>query len=137
MQDLKVNVVGLADFNRGLRRLDSEAPKGLRIALNGVADLLIQKTRPQIPSRTGAARASLRAKSTRTSARIVAGGRTAPYYPWLDFGGKTGIRRSVSRPFYSEGRYIYPTLRVIRADIEKALTESLTDVARTAGLDVD
>ena len=135
--DVKVGVTGLAEFNRGLRKLDSEAPKGLRIALNGVADLLVQRTIPLIPRRSGAAASSLKAKSTRTSARVSVGGRRAPYYPWLDFGGKTGIRRSVDRPFYSEGRYLYPTLRKIRPEIEDALETALTDVARRAGLDVD
>lgn len=135
--DVKVGVTGLAEFNRGLRKLDKEAPKGLRIALNGVADLLVQRTIPTIPRRTGAAASSLKAKSTRTSARVSVGGRKAPYYPWLDFGGKTGINRSVDRPFYGEGRYLYPTLRRIRPEIETALETALAGVARSAGLDVD
>jgi hypothetical protein len=135
--DVKVGIEGLAEFNRGLRKLDAEAPKALRVALNGVADLLVRKTRPEIPSRSGAAAASLKAKSTRTSARVSTGGRKAPYYPWLDFGGKTGINRSVDRPFYKEGRYLYPTLRRIRPEIESALETALVGVARGAGLDVD
>lgn len=135
--DVKVGITGLAEFNRGLRKLDSEAPKGLRIALNSVADILVTETRKDIPRHTGAAAASLKAKSTRTSARVSMGGRKAPYMPWLDFGGKVGRNRSVTRPFYSEGRYLYPTLRKIRPDIEAALQEALTDVARNAGLDVD
>jgi hypothetical protein len=135
--EAKIRVEGLAAFNRGLRKLDAEAPKGLRIALNGAAELLIDRTRPQIPKRTGAARASLKAQSTRTSARVAVGGRKAPYYPWLDFGGKTGRNRSVDRRFYSEGRYLYPTLGRVRAEIEDALGTALTAVARDAGLDVD
>jgi hypothetical protein len=135
--EAKISVTGLAEFNRGLRKLDSEAPKGLRVALNGVADLLVQKTVPLIPRRTGAAAGSLKAKSTRTSARVSMGGRRAPYAAWLDFGGKTGINRSVDRPFYKEGRYLYPTLRKIRSEIEAALHTSIAQVARSAGLDVD
>lgn len=135
--DLKVGIEGLSEFNRGLRKLDQEAPKGLRIALNGVADILVTETRKDIPTRSGAAAASLKAKSTRTSARVSVGGRKAPYYPWLDFGGRTGRNKSVVRPFYSEGRYLYPTLGRIRPQIEQALQAALTDVARSAGLDVD
>ncbi|WP_433117093.1 HK97 gp10 family phage protein [Micromonospora sp. CA-246542] len=135
--DMKVGIEGLSEFNRGLRKLDKEAPKGLRLALNDVAGLLVTKTQPRIPKRTGNAAASLKARSTRTSARVAVGGRKAPYYPWLDFGGKTGRKRSVDRPFYKEGRYLYPTLREIRPQIETALQEALTDVARSAGLDVD
>jgi hypothetical protein len=135
--DVKVGIEGLAQFNRGLRKLDKEAPKGLRIALNGVAELLVTETRKQIPKRTGKAAASLKAQSTRTSARVAVGGKKAPYYPWLDFGGKTGRGKSVNRPFYKQGRYLYPTLGRIRPDIEKALGAALTAVARDAGLDVD
>lgn len=134
--EAKIRVEGLAAFNRGLRKLDTEAPKGLRIALNGAAELLIDRTRPLIPKRTGAARASLKAQSTRTSARVAVGGRKAPYYPWLDFGGKTGRNRSVDRRFYTDGRYLYPTLGRMRSEIEKALGAALTQVARDAGLDV-
>lgn len=137
MDELKVGITGLAETNRSLRRLGSDAPKGLRIALNTVADILVVETRKDVPRRTGAAQASLKAKSTRTSARVSAGGRKAPYYSWLDFGGRTGRRRSVIRPFYKEGRYIYPTLRRIRPEIQEALDRAIVDVARSAGLDVD
>jgi hypothetical protein len=137
VQDAKISIEGLSEFNRGLRKLSSDAPKGLRLALNEAAELLVDRTRREIPRRTGAAAASLKAKSTRTSARVGVGGRKAPYYPWLDFGGKTGRNRSVDRPFYSEGRYLYPTLRKIRPEIEEALRGAIVKVARDAGLEVD
>jgi hypothetical protein len=133
----KVGIKGLAEFQRGLKKLDSEAPKQLRIGLNSAADLLIDKTRPEIPSKTGAARASLKARSTRASARIGVGGKRAPYYPWLDFGGKTGRNKSVDRPFYKAGRYLYPTLGKVRPLILAGLDDSLRAVARNAGLEVD
>ncbi len=133
----QIRVEGLAEFSRGLRKLDREAPKGLRVALNGAADLLVQRTVPTIPRRSGRAARSLKAKSTRTAARVSVGGRGAPYYPWLDFGGRTGRNRSVERPFYKEGRYLYPTLRRVRPEIEQALRDGLVAVARDAGLDVD
>ncbi len=136
--EAKISIEGLAEFNRGLRKLDSDAPKQLRIALNEAADLLVQQTRPQIPRVTGNAAASLKAKSTRTSARVSMGGRKARYMPWLDFGGQ-GRRpgRPAARPFIREGRYLYPTLRQVRPEIERKLLESLTRVARDSGLDVD
>lgn len=135
--DGKINVVGLAEFSRGLRKLDSEAPKGLRLALNAAAETLITATRPQIPTRTGRAAKSLVVRSTRTSARVGVGGKRAPYYPWLDFGGKTGRKGSVVRPFYSQGRYLYPTLGRIKPKIMEQLAEELAAVAAKAGLDVD
>lgn len=131
-----IGITGLAEFNRGLRGIDAAAPKQLRIALNGAADLLAGHVRPKVPAVTGAARASVKAKSTRTSARLSVGGRKAPYFPWLDFGGKTGINRSVERPFYTDGRYVFVTLKEVRPQIEAALLAGITQVARDAGLEV-
>lgn len=138
MQELKVEVGGLAQLSRALKAVDSEGPKQLRIGLNSVADLLVDRTRPKIPSLTGAARRSLVARSTRTSARVAFGGRKAPYTPWLDFGGKgKQPGRPAPRPFYREGRYVYPTLREIRPQIEKMLQESISAVVRSVGLQED
>lgn len=133
----KIEVEGLAAVNRALRAVDSDAPKGLRLALNSAAEMLVAEVRPKIPSVSGAARRSLVARSTRTSARVGVGGKRAPYYPWLDFGGQGRIKgKPAPRPFLKEGRYVYPTLREIRPRIEAALQEKLTAVIRDAGLEV-
>lgn len=136
MQDLKVEIGGLAQLSRALKAVDSEAPKQLRLAQNEAADLLVSHTRPKIPTLSGAAARSLVARSTRTSARVAVGGKKAPYYPWLDFGGQGRIAgRPSPRDFIKEGRYLYPTLRQIRPQIEKQLQESISAVIRGAGLE--
>lgn len=132
----KVGVKGLKEFQRSLKKLDADAPKALRLAMNEAADHLIKTAKPQIPRRTGAAADSLKARSTRTAVRVGVGGRRAPYYPWLDFGGRTGPNRSVRRPFYKEGRYLYPTLRESRLEFTRVMEDSLVRVAEGAGLDV-
>lgn len=135
MQDLKVEVGGLAKLSRGLKAVDAGAPKELRIALNSAADLLIEHVRPKIPSVTGAARRSLVARSTRTSARIAVGGKKAPYFPWLDFGGQGRVKgRPAPREFIREGRYVYPTLRQVRPLIEQQLLDAISAVIANAGL---
>ena len=138
MSDLKVEVVGLAQISRSLKAVDAQAPKELRIALNTVSDVLIGAVRPKIPEVSGASRRSLVARSTRTSARIAVGGKTAPWYPWLDFGGQGRIKgRPAPREFIREGRYLYPTLREIRPRIEQELRDAITRVIENAGLVVD
>lgn len=134
---MTVAVEGLANLNRSLRQLDADAPKGLRLALNMSADLLIAEVRPEIPSRSGKARASLKAASTRTAVRIRVGGSRAPYYPWLDFGGRTGKNKTAKREFIREGRYLYPTLRREREKFEAALNRALGDLTRASGLELD
>ena len=135
--DLKIGIVGLNEFTRALKKLDADLPKMVRLANNSAADLLIKKTQPLIPSKKGNARNSLKARSTRTSARIQVGGPKAPYYPWLDFGGRTGKNKSVVRPFYKEGRYLYPTLRKYGQEISQQQHDSMAEIAKAAGLGVD
>lgn len=135
MKDLKVEVGGLSQLSRALKQVDKEAPKQLRIGLNEAAQLLIDRTKPKIPQNTGAARRSMVARSTRTSARVAVGGKKAPYFPWLDFGGQGRIKgRPAPRQFLREGRYVYPTLRQIRPEIEQKLQDSITAVISGAGL---
>jgi hypothetical protein len=136
--DAKIEVTGLAALNRGLRAIDKDAPKELRLALNEAADLFADRIRPEVPSLSGAARRSIVARSTRTSARVAVGGKQAGYFPWLDFGGAGRIKgRPPQREFLREGRYVYPTLRRVRPEIEAQLQESLNAVIRNAGLEVD
>ena len=131
---IKVN--GLRELQGALKAAENATPKMLRLALNEAAEVVVDYAKPQVPSRSGAARGSMKARSTQKEARVSAGGRRAPYYPWLDFGGKVGKGDSVKRPFYSEGRYIYPTLRKRHPEIIEAMAVALAGVVREAGLEV-
>lgn len=132
-----VAVSGLKEFSKALRKIDSELPKGLRLAMNDAANLVIDYAKPKIPRRSGRAAGTLKAKSTRTAARIGMGGSRAPYTPWLDFGGKVGRNRSVVRPFLKDGRYVYAGLAAQRPKINDVMERALRDLARQAGLEVD
>lgn len=138
MDELKIHVGGLAQLARGLKAVDAAAPKELRLRLNAAANILVDAAKPKIPSVTGAARKSLKAMSTRTSARVSAGGDRARYYPWVDFGGEGRIPgRPSKREFLKEGRYIYPTLRLKRPEIEAELREGISAVISNVGLQED
>ena len=132
-----IKITGLAEFNRNLRKLDKDLPKALRLAHNEAAQLVVDYARPKVPRRTGRAAGTLKAKSTRTESRVQGGSSRAPYYPWLDFGGKVGRGKSVARPFIKQGRYIYPALGRHQAEFADLLAEKLVDVARQAGVEVD
>lgn len=134
-----VRVEGLRELQRGLKRISTEYPKALRRALNDAAELVVDTARPQIPSRTGAARRSLKPASTQTTSRVRAGGGRVPYYPWLDFGGSVGKRKSVRRPFIKSGRYIYPAYYKLRDSgrFEQVLSDAVLGLVRDVGLEVD
>lgn len=136
MSESRITITGIKEFQGALRKMDADLPKQLRIALNGASQLVIDKAKPKIPRKSGNAAASLKVRSSQREARIAAGGRKAPYYPWLDFGGKVGRKKSVKRPFFKEGRYIYPALKANREQIIEVMATAVSDLATGAGLDV-
>jgi hypothetical protein len=131
-----IKVAGLAEFNRNLRKLNSDLPKALRLAHNEAAQIIVDYAKPKVPRKSGRAAASVKAKSTRTESRVQGGSKRVPYYPWLDFGGRVGPKRSVHRPFIKQGRYLYPALGANYDKFADLLTEKLIDVAREAGVEV-
>jgi hypothetical protein len=131
-----ITVNGLKELQRSLKNAEDATPKMLRLALNDVTGIVLDYARPQVPTRSGAAKGSMKARSTQREARIQAGGTRAPYYPWLDFGGHVGRGGGVARPFFKEGRYIYPTLRQKHPEIIEAAAAALAGLIRDAGLEV-
>lgn len=132
----EIQIDGLKQFRSQLKQIDANLPKKIRVALNSSSQLVIDYAKPKIPSRTGRARASLKVRSSQTKAAIAAGGTKAPYYPWLDFGGRVGRGNSVKRPYSREGRYVYPGLKANRDEITQTMASALTELAQEAGLEV-
>ncbi len=132
-----VRVEGLKEFVRGLKGIDRGLAKAVRVVFNDAADIVVTDARPHVPTRSGKARASVKARSTQTAARIVGGGNRAPYYPWLDFGGRVGRRKSVKRPFLTDGRYIYAAYNRHKGEFVEKMSEGLVDVARQAGIEIE
>ncbi|MGE3414113.1 MAG: HK97 gp10 family phage protein [Dehalococcoidia bacterium] len=132
-----IRVTGLKEFRRNLRAMDKNLPKGLRLAGNAAAQIVVDTARPRVPRLTGRAAGSVRASSTQGAARVSGGGARVPWYPWLDFGGRVGRNRSVRRPFLKEGRYIWAAFADRRADVQDRLRDELVKVARGAGIEAD
>lgn len=132
----QLHIEGLSEFQRNLKALDRDLPKALRIAFNDAADIIVSDARPRIPSRSGRARGTVKARSTQKQARVSGGGNRAPYYPWLDFGGRVGRRKSVHRPFLTDGRYIYNAYFRRRGEFADAMEDAIVKVASQAGIEV-
>lgn len=136
MTDVKIE--GLKQFTKGLKSLDKDLGKAVRLSFNAAADLIVDDARPRVPKGpTGRARASVKAASTQTKARVKGGGNKAPHYPWLDFGGRVGKNRSIKRPFLKEGRYIYRSFYKNRHEFIDIMQRELIKVAKSAGIEVD
>lgn len=130
-----IKIEGLTRLNRSLRNISKDAPKQLRLVGNAAAEVVVDDAKPDVPAESGRAARTVRAASTRTAAQVKAGGTRAPYYPWLDFGGRVGINRSIRRTFIKSGRYIYPAYKDNRDVIASKLETGLTDLVRDSGLD--
>lgn len=135
---VQIEIQGLNEFRKKLRAMDKELPKALRLAFNAAADLVVQGAKPKVPTRSGKAKGSIRARSTQTSAKVMGGGKRVPYYPWLDFGGRVGYGGKIKRKFTKDGRYIYPVYKKASnsGKIQELLVEGLIQVGKEAGLDI-
>jgi HK97 gp10 family phage protein len=134
-----IRVDGLKEFQRDLKKMGGELPTALRLAANSAAQLVVDEAKPRVPvgpGKGGHASASIKAASTRTAARVSAGGKKYPYYPWLDFGGSVGPQKSSQRPFLKQGRYIWKAYADNDEKVQMQLAEALADVARQAGLEI-
>lgn len=132
-----IRIEGLREFIRAVKSADADLPKAVRLAGNAAADIVVRAAKPRVPRRSGRAAGSIRARSTQSEARVASGGARAPYMPWLDFGGRVGRNHATRRPFIKRGRYVWAAFADRIPQIQEAMTESLSDVARRAGLEVD
>lgn len=136
LADNPIRVKGLRDFQAALKQMDGESQKMLRLVLNDAAEVVATGARRLVPRSSGRAAASLKVASSQREAKVKGGGARASYYPWLDFGGRVGVNKSVHRPFLRQGRFIFPTYSARRAWVLQRLERGLVKLAEDAGLEV-
>jgi hypothetical protein len=129
-----VEVVGLKAFQRDLRKLsDPTAGDLAKVLVQAGRDALTPiayQVRDAYPAITGTLRGTVRITSSRTGAAIRVGSKKVPYAGPVDFGGYPQ-----GRPFYKDGRYLYPTAKplagVAQRLYERDITEALNDYGWT------
>jgi hypothetical protein len=132
-----IRIDNLRELQAALRTASEGSQKKLRVVFNAAAETVAGGAARRVPRDSGKARNSIKPKSEQRVARIVAGGNKAPYYPWLDFGGR--IDRGghpMSRKFVEGGRYLYPSWTSNRKNVLEGLAEAIVDLATEAGLEV-
>lgn len=163
--DDAIRVTGLKEFLSKMQTLQVEAPRKVsRVALNSVAELVVQDAQRRAPARTGKLRASIRASSTATLVRVSEGSSKVPYAGFIDYGGTVGRLRTGNfaavrgteaatihararaartarffavRPFIRTGRILYPAYRAQKAGIPVAMNKALRDAAKSVGIEVE
>ena len=103
---------------------------------SAVANTVVPSVVSRVPQRTGDAAASVRATGGGAVTYVVAGGASAPYFGWLDFGGhlrKQGERRNDQfRPVIKGGRYVYPGIKAARPYLFRAVEKAVDTTIRKA-----
>lgn len=131
-----VEVIGLKEFRRDLRKIDPALQKTLRAELVDLGNEIAEDAKKEVPVRTGRARDSIKAGMSGNNAYIQGGKASVPYYAWLDFGGvlrPTGGRRNTQvRDFRKDGRYIYPAIDRARPKILDRAEKAFNNAAREA-----
>ena len=135
--DVKIQVRGLRELRNALTKVDAESKDRLKAAFRHIAEHVVSSAQGKVPRRTGAAAGSIKPRSTTTGAGLAFGGTAAPYFPWLDFGGRVGRQKHTTRPFIKTGRYIYPTIKEMSPEIIKLTDEAMKDAISSAGFEQD
>lgn len=139
MPGLNIRVRGWAKVHAELGTFGSKLPRVVKQAAREAALPVARETKallPVGPAARGHVRSSIRVATTRGGVAIRGGGARFPYYPWLEFGGRVGRRKSVHRARIRGGRYLYPSLVRHRPFIERTMNRNIVEAARSAGLNV-
>lgn len=129
----KVEITGLREFQAALKKMDRDLPRQLAKQFKSIAGKVAGQARGTVPHRSGDAAGSIKASGTQKGAFVTGGGARVPYYPWLDFGGAVGRRKSVKRDFLPGGRYIYPAAHDLSGETFDAAQDAIRDAAKGAG----
>jgi hypothetical protein len=133
-QTVEINMAEARRLARQFDGLGDDVQKTVNQEIGLISGRMVSRIRARVPSKSGRARASVRAQG----GKITAGGTGAPHYPWLEFGGSTkvpGAGRRVQRGFIKTGRYIFPTISEGKAKDLAAVENALARVAKKHGLD--
>ncbi len=130
--DTTIRIEGLTELRRTFRKVSKDLPKELNKELKGISAKIASRTAAKVPRLTGRAASSV---VPRSGGAIAVGGTKAPHYPWLDFGGRVGRGKSISRPVIPGGRYLYPTIQEERDSIIEEVNDVLMRLAKAAGFE--
>ena len=139
----QVEVRGIRELASAFKQVDAALAGELKSRFLAVAQHVVDIARGKVPSRSGRAAASIKARGRASGASIAFGGTAAPYYPWLDFGGsvgrghKPGVAWSgaIKRDWNVPGRYVYPAISEARPDTERAVELAVKEAAEGAGFE--
>lgn len=141
----RVIVTGLRELNAALKALDADAQKAMSAALKEIAEGVASDVRSLVPRRSGRLAASYKPRGSAKGAAIAFGGSSAPYAPWIEFGGSVGKghdRRAphsgaTKRAIVKGGRYLYPAIGDNMEDVAEKVAEAIDAIVSAYGMKVE
>lgn len=142
----RVEVVGLRDFQRALRRVDQDLPKQLRVVNLRMAEMVANDARARASALGGIAAKSapsIKAMAQQRSAAVRIGGRRYPFALGAEFGsiqfkqfkawrGNQHSFKGVAFVNHTTGYFLYPAIRANHQKILDTYLDAAADVAREA-----
>lgn len=137
----KVEIVGLGDFIRDLKRMPDDVQKEFATGMKDVAEIVARAAAVKVPSKSGNAISSITSTGSATGAIVGEGGSVAPYMAWLDFGSRTPVSGGTrsSGPWRGSGtgpkggRFIYPAIKDKTPEILEGAGKAVDKASQKAG----
>lgn len=141
-----VEIEGLAEFRRALKKVNQDLPKDMRATMRReVADPVAMRVRAKVPvgpGKGGHWRDTIRGGATQRNAYVQWGRAKIPYAGWMEFGGQLPSKRSGKPARYvrrrvGRGYYVHPEVERARPLAGQAAQRALQQVMRRAQLTLD
>lgn len=122
----EAEVDGARQLEASLRAASAALRDEFREGMRDTTGEIVRAAQARVPVLSGRARKSIEVEYADEGSRIVAGGKTAPYFHILEFGSRV-VRG---------GHYLGNAIKAAERDIEEAALESIKDAVRRGGLDI-
>jgi len=127
-----IQVTGLRELRRELKRVSAQLPRELAKVNHEAAEIVAAEARRRAPVRSGKLRGSVRALRQQARGVVAAGSARVPYAGVQEFGGTVPRFHSASRTTIPAQPYVYPALGAKRDEVIDAYGEALGDLMRRA-----
>ena len=122
---VEVKVLGLAEMSAGAKGVADRIAKSAGPSMATPAARVADSVRGAVPRLSGALAGSVTYGSEDDSSSFVGMGEGLEYAGWIEYGGTRG------RPYYDQGRYVYPAAQAHQSLVVGAAEKQAeTEIAR-------
>jgi hypothetical protein len=125
----QVTVVGMKALAKDLAKLTDDRGalnKALAGAGAAAAAPVAAATRASLPQDSGKLAGDVRVTATKSGAAVRMGRSSVRYAGWVEFGGTRKAPHGSSRPFLSQGRYMFPRAAELAGSAAALYTDAVT-----------